>query len=188
VRVHRTRTLTSRDRRSHHGISITSPARTLLDLADVLGDAALARAFNEARVMGRVTRAELGALLDRSPGRRVGVLQPLIARPAAATRSAFEDAFLAFVERYGLPRPEVNRRIAGYEVDMVWLAQRVIIELDGRAYHDDYRAFERDRDKDLDLASAGFVVGRMTWRRLHQQPEREAQRLLALLERRRAGA
>lgn len=95
------------------------------------------------------------------------------------TRSVFEDAFLAFVDRHGLPRPEVNQRVAGYEVDMLWRARRLIAELDGRAYHED--SFEEDRDRDATLTAAGFRVVRVTWRRLTRQEEREAGRFKALL-------
>ena len=104
-------------------------------------------------------------------------------RDDGPTRSAFEDAFLAFAKRHGLPRPEVNRRVAGYEVDMLWQAQRLIVELDGYAFHHHRRPFERDRDKDADLVAAGYSVVRITWQRLTRQPEREARRLHGLLER-----
>ena len=81
----------------------------------------------------------------------------------------FEDAFLRFVRRHGLPLPEVNQRVAGHEVDMLWRRERLIVELDGRAYHDDH-AFERDRDRDADLQAAGHRVVRVTWPRLPRAP------------------
>jgi very-short-patch-repair endonuclease len=94
-----------------------------------------------------------------------------------------EDAFLNLVERHALPRPEVNQRVVGYEVDMLWREQRLVAELDGRRYHDHAHAFEHDRDKDATLLAAGYRVVRVTWRRLVNQPEREAERLRALLGR-----
>jgi very-short-patch-repair endonuclease len=65
-------------------------------------------------------------------------------------------------------------------VDIFWPDQRLIVELDGREYHDDEDAFEDDRDKDADLVAAGFRVVRVTWNRLTQEPEREAARLRRL--------
>ena len=98
---------------------------------------------------------------------------------AGPTRSIFEDAFLAFVYRHDLPPPEVNQHVAGYEVDMLWRPQRLIAELDGRAYRQD--AFEEYRDRDATLTAAGLRVVRVTWLRLTRQEEREAARFRALL-------
>ena len=158
ILVHRSRTLTRADVTRHYGIPVTSPARTLADLARVLDPPSLTRAVNDARLrhLVRLDHTETGP-----------------------TRSVFEDAFLAFVDRHGLPRPEVNQLVAGYEVDMVWRRQRLIAELDGRAYHED--TFEEDRDRDATLTAAGLRVVRVTWRRLVHQEEREAARFRALL-------
>ena len=181
MRVHCTRTLTSRDVTIHFGIPVTTVARTLLDLAGVLDDKALARAVNEAQLKCHLRLDELAALLARSPGRATGRLRTFVDRDDAPTRSAFEDAFLAFVDRFGLPRPEVNQDVAGYEVDALWPEHKLIVELDSRAYHDSGQPFERDRDKDADLLAAGYPVVRVTWRRLAHAPALEARRLSVLL-------
>jgi very-short-patch-repair endonuclease len=182
VTLHRSRTLEPQDVTHHHGIPVTTPARTLLDLADVLDDAALTRAVNEARLQRQLSLPDLAALLIRSPGRATTRLRPHVEHATQPTRSHFEDAFLVFAERYGLPRPEVNQQIAGYEVDMLWRDQRVIVELDGWAYHDERTRFEHDRDKDAALLAAGFPVVRITWRRFTETPGREARRLHAMLQ------
>jgi very-short-patch-repair endonuclease/predicted transcriptional regulator of viral defense system len=181
IRVHRTATLTPQDITTHFGIPVTSPARTALDLADLLDDKSLARAVNEARLNGWLRLEDLAALLDRSAGRATTRLRPFVEHADGPTRSTFEDAFLAFVERHGLPRPEVNQQVAGHEVDMLWREQRLVVELDSRAHHDGDRPFERDRERDADLLAAGFPVMRVTWRRLTHEPEREADRLAVLL-------
>lgn len=187
IRLHRSRTLTPTQITKREGIPVTNPARTVLDLAEALDDAALARAVNEAQIKCRVSLAELSHLLDAAPGRRGAArLKPLIAPATAPTRSAFEDAFLAFAERHGLPRPEVNQQIAAHEVDMLWPAERVVVELDGFAFHRHRGPFERDRDRDADLVAAGYAVIRITWRRLTEQSGQEAGRLRTILERRRA--
>jgi very-short-patch-repair endonuclease len=185
VIAHQSRSLTAEHITVRAGIPVTTVARTLIDLADVLADRALARAVNEAQVRYRV---QLDALLKDAPGRRGAArLRAILERSAGApTRSALEDMFLALIDRAALARPEVNQRVAGYEVDMLWRRQRLIVELDGRRFHDHPRAFERDRERDADLAAAGFTVVRVTWQRLLRQPLREAQRLRALLARARA--
>ncbi|MGI8592806.1 MAG: type IV toxin-antitoxin system AbiEi family antitoxin domain-containing protein [Solirubrobacteraceae bacterium] len=187
VRVHHSRTLIGEDVTIHFGIPVTTVARTLLDLAAVLDDKALARAVNIARLERHLRLDDLAGLLVRSPGRTTRRLRPFVDRDDAPTRSAFEDAFLAFVDRHGLPRPQVNQSVAGYEVDMLWPELRLIVELDGRAYHDSDQPFEHDRDRDADLLAAGFPVVRITWRRLIDTPAREARRLAGLLAARIAG-
>jgi very-short-patch-repair endonuclease len=175
IALHRSR-LGDDDVTVHYGIPTTTPARTLLDLADVLDPASLTRAVNEARVR-HLTSLDAVAAQLRS-GRRTRVLERLVARAAGPTRSVFEDAFLDFCDRHALPRPEVNALVAGYEVDMLWRPQRLIAELDGRAFHGD---FERDRDRDAELLAAGHRVVRVTWRRLATSAAREAARFQRLL-------
>jgi very-short-patch-repair endonuclease len=183
VRVHRSRTLHPEDVTTHFGIRVTTPARTLLDIAETTDDRTLMRAVNDARIKWRVTRHDLAALLARSPGRRAAKrLRPFVHHATGPTRSDLEDAFLAFVDRFELPRPEVNQAIAGHEVDIVWREHRLVVELDSREFHDGDEPFETDRDRDADLLAAGFPVVRVTWRRLVAAPEREASRLLVLLE------
>jgi very-short-patch-repair endonuclease len=94
------------------------------------------------------------------------------------TRSAFEDAFRSFCTRHRLPQPEINTFVAGYEVDAYWPAHRLIAELDGEEFHED---FEADRAKDADLVEAGLRVVRVTWARLTTAPKREAVRFRRLL-------
>jgi hypothetical protein len=111
VQVHRSRTLEAPHIKRHLGIPVTSPARTVLDLADVLDDGARARAVNEAQVIGRLRLADLATLLSGARGRHGRArLRHFVDEDGPPTRSAFEDAFLAFGERHGLPRSEVNRR------------------------------------------------------------------------------
>jgi hypothetical protein len=189
VIVHRSRTLTPQQTTVHFGIPVTTVARTLIDLGEVLDDRALARAVNDAQIKHRVRLNQVAALLIQHDGRRSQPrLHALLNHSDAPTRSVLEDTFLAFVECHALPRPEVNQRVAGYEVDMLWRRQRLIAELDGRRFHEHSRAFEHDRDKDATLLAAGYRVIRVTWQRLARQPEREAERLRALLQSGQAGA
>jgi predicted transcriptional regulator of viral defense system len=163
-----------------HRIPVTSVARTLVDLAAVLDGARLVRAVNDARIKRLVRLDELAALACSSPGRPTAGLADVLGL-GAPTRSVLEDRFLTFVGAHGLPRPEVNQRVAGHEVDALWREQRLVVELDGRTFHDGPAAFERDRERDADLVAAGYRVMRVTWRRLSTRGDREAERLRALL-------
>ncbi len=129
-----------------------------------------------------MTREELVALVDRSPGRATTRLRARVEPATGPTRSRFEDAFLMFAERHRLPPPEVNETVAGHEVDLLWSPRRMIVELDSREHHE--HRFEADRERDADLLDAGFSVLRITWRRLAADPAREAARLRDLLARR----
>jgi hypothetical protein len=149
IHVHRSR---HADATTHYGIPVTTPGRTLVDLADVLNPKQLTRALNEAQVQRLITPAELATLVTRYPGRRTAQLTP----ERGATRSHLEDRFVRFLKRHDLPLPEFNQRIAGHEVDAVYRDQRFVIELDSRHFHTTTHAFEQDRDRDADLLNAGF--------------------------------
>ena len=177
ITTHRSQTLTSHDVTIHYGVPTTTLARTVLDLTDVLTDKALARAVNEARLKGLSTLGDVRA----APGRATTRLDPFVDKQGP-TRSTFEDEFLEFCTRYGLPLPEMNQEIAGHEADAVWREQRLIVELDSRTHHGHLAAFENDRDRDVDTLVAGFRTVRVTWARLTTTPAREAARLGSLLD------
>jgi very-short-patch-repair endonuclease len=176
ITVHRSR-LEPRDITQQYDIPTTTPARTLLDLADVLDATALTRAVHELRLRKLVRIDELANQLRK--GRKTAVLKRLVDRPTRPTRSVFEDAFLRFVDRYELPRPRVNAHVAGYEVDMFWPRHHLIAELDGREFHE--INFEADREKDADLLTHGLRVVRVTWDRLINRTANEAARFRTLL-------
>jgi hypothetical protein len=182
IRVHRSTALARPDVRTHLGIRVTSPARTVLDVAPGLNDKQLRRVVREARLspyMRDEALAEVVARFPRHPG--ASCLAPFTTTPDGPTRSEFEDGFLAFCADHGLPRPRTNVRIAGHLVDAVFDAERVIFELDGYKFHGDRETFESDRDRDADTLLAGYVTVRITWKRMQNRPRREAERLLAIL-------
>jgi len=146
VIIHRS-ALPPEDVTRRDGIRVTTPARTLIDHADVLPERQLERAFDEAAYL----RLDLSDLRPR-PGRRgSGVLARLLARhepKVTRTRSELEERMLSLCRRFRLPTPEVNSRIQGYEVDFLWREQRLIVETDGWQAHGTRGAFERDRRRD----------------------------------------
>ena len=155
----------AQDIRIRDGIPVTSPARTLVDLADVVSRRAVERAFDEAEYL-RLDCTGLTPIAGR-PG--LGRLRDVLAHHEAGstrTRSELEERFLELCAGRGLPAPEVNARLNGHEVDFLWRGAGLVVELDGRAAHDTRRAFERDRMRDAELAVAGQRVVRVTPRRL----------------------
>jgi hypothetical protein len=61
------------------------------------------------------------------------------------TRSEAERRLRALVKAAGLPLPMTNVKVAGLEVDAVWHRERLVVEIDGYAFHGTREAFERDR-------------------------------------------
>jgi hypothetical protein len=116
------------------------------------------------------------------------LLRPHVGVRHAPTRSEFEDVFLPFCHRFGLPTPKLNTTVAGYEVDAYFGDERLIVELDSWEFHKDRSAFEGDRERDAATLALGIATVRITWERLIGEPEREAARLHKILELRRAAA
>ena len=81
---------------------------------------------------------------------------------------------MAFTERFGLPRPLMNTRVAWREVDAFFPVERVIVELDGYAFHSSRESFRENRERDTEMLARGLVTVRITWDRLNDAPAREA--------------
>lgn len=169
-------------------IRVTTTERTLLDLAGVIPAGDMERAVERADALRLIDHAVLEALVARNRGRRgVARLRGVLGAYSApvVTRSKLEDRFLSFLDDYGIPHGEVNADIRlgerWIEVDMLWRRQRVIVELDSRAWHDTGVAYERDRERDRALQARGWRVVRVTWRQLHEDPAGVARDLSAIL-------
>lgn len=92
-----------------------------------------------------------------------------------------ERRFLRLIDRAELPRPRLNVRVGGVEVDAYWPALRFGAEVDGYASHGARLAFERDRRRDQHLIAAGVRISRVTWLDLVERPEALSARLGAAL-------
>jgi hypothetical protein len=188
ITVHCSTTLTRRDKRRCQGIPVTSPARSLLDAAPLLPPLQLKRAVNDALHSPFLKRSQLAEVCLRCP-RHPGakLLAEFIDTTDGPTRSGWEDTFVPFCERFGLPRPLINTKVLGHEADAYFEAEQLIVELDSWEFHRDRDAFERDRDRDADMLAARIATVRLTSRRLTNTPAREAKRLQKILAQRRPG-
>lgn len=164
------------------GIPVTTPARTLLDLAATgISRRALERAADEAERLGLCDARDLLSIATKNlmvPGsRRLRGLLAMHEVGSTLTRSELEERFLGLCRRKGLPPPSVNAALLGLTVDFLWPAARLVAELDGRASHETARAFQDDRDRDSKLTAAGFRVMRFTWWDVTRRPGLVATRL-----------
>jgi very-short-patch-repair endonuclease len=184
--LHRVAVLDSEERTLHCRIPVTTPARTILDLATQLPHRELERAADEAERLGLCSENDLGEVVGSHFGRPgARVLRALLKQHRAgstATRNYFEERFLQLWRRHHLPRPEVNVPLLDYVVDFFWRDARLIVEVDGRATHGTRRAFQTDRDRDGRLAVAGYRVLRFTWWDLTRRPAVVADRVRRMLE------
>ena len=174
IRVHYPGALSADEVTTRDAIPVTTVARTLYDLATCTTHRELERALAEAFALRLTTRAAVASLVARHAGRRgARRLQELLDSTSAPalTRSEAEERFLALIRKAQLPSPEVNAELEGYEVDFLWRAERLVAEIDGRAFHSSDRSFEKDRLRDATLLSAGVRVMRVTWRQIVQEPE-----------------
>jgi very-short-patch-repair endonuclease len=175
LRVHRVGHLDPRDRAMKNGIPVTSPARALVDFAASATPEELEWALANARARALVNDEQLSEALDRAGNRAgVGALRAVLRHQGGPrlTRSEAERLLLRMIRAARLPEPEANARVAGIEVDFVWPRARVIVEVDGFAFHGHRGAFERDRQRDMALRDAGYEVIRVTWRQLVDEPLR----------------
>jgi very-short-patch-repair endonuclease len=176
--VHRPRTLRDGDIVEDQGLRVTSPARTLLDLAtEGASRRQLERALDQAEI--NLLHVPIDELLTRCRRRRGApllreVLQWHIAG-STITESEAEEAFLAIVRNAGLPDPLPQCVVEGRRRDFAWPRERIVVEVDGWRYHGTAQATERDAVRDNELGLAGWLAMRFTRRRVVHRP-RDVQR------------
>lgn len=162
----------------HEGIPVTTVARTLFDLAEGSPYDELKKATEAADRRNLLLLRELEEVCERGRGRRA--LRPVrrllveLGAPADG-RSPLEIRFAEFVRAHRISAPVQNVDVLGHEVDALWPAAKLIVELDSWEFHSDRAAFERDRTRDTKLLIAGYRTIRVTHRRL----DREAGQLAA---------
>jgi hypothetical protein len=185
LRIHEVR-LPATDITTRRGIPVTTPIRTLLDLAQNLTPAALEEAIREAEYHRLASATSLSKAVHGRRGEPgVNALSTALEKAdlgKGPTRKGLEQLFRRFVRDHDIPKPTgfnapvdlSDRRI---EVDCLWHKERLIVELDGGRAHMTTDAFHEDRARDQELIAAGFRVIRITWWQLVH----EATRIAALL-------
>ncbi|MCB0828299.1 MAG: DUF559 domain-containing protein [Solirubrobacterales bacterium] len=172
--VRRARALPDGDLTVICGIPVMGLVRTLLDLARLVSPGQLRRSFLEAARLGVLDAPLAAECAECRPGwEGAGLLRKLASEwcaPIRETRSALEGRFLNLCVEHGIELPAVNATVVGLEVDCLWRSSRLVVELDGYAFHHDRAAFESDRGRDLRLGAAGFSVLRFTYRMIEENP------------------
>jgi very-short-patch-repair endonuclease len=160
IRTHRSTTLAG-DVWTRFAVRTTHPVRTICDVAPRRTDRQLVRLTQNARLNKHLSATNLSRLLVRCP--RLG---PLIDPDQNPTRSQLEDDFVAWIIKHRLPMPRINTKVNGKEVDALYEAEKLIIELDGWPYHSGREAFHSDHQRDSDHRTLGFDTVRYTGEQL----------------------
>ncbi len=165
---------------------MTSPTRTVWDLASVWSEKRVRRVFE--RVDGRenLDRERMRELVAASPTRRgAPLIRDLLGNrplPLHVVRGWLEELLFHVCSENRLPLPENNADLLGYEVDFLWWDAKFVVEADG-GDHWDPEQRDRDNERDILLQRAGFLVRRYSYRAMNRERE-VAQEVLEILRER----
>ncbi len=168
------------------GIRVTSPARTILDVAASMASRPLRRMVRQAQAEQQVNVRQLLDVVRRCPRHRGAArLREIIADGPTPTRSELEDLALDLLDGAGIPRPTVNARLRldGRVVvpDLLVEDRRLVVELDGGRWHADPLTRQDDADRQAILEAHGYLVLRVTWRQIVGRPEQTLARVRSAL-------
>jgi hypothetical protein len=184
IRVHRTSLLEPKDVSRYQGIPVTSPTRTLVDLAGVVNYELLCGAIRRALFLRRVGLPQLVSTARRmGPRRGTANLNRILATRPAPTQTELENVVLDLIIEGGLARPLVNEPllVAGRRIipDFRWPTERIVVEADGGAWHENRIAREDDAERQALLEAHGDRVLRVTWDQAIAKPGETLARIRA---------
>lgn len=165
-----------------NGLRVTTPARTLVDLAVVFGRGRLSHVVEDAIVKGLVDVASVGSVLGRvrrrgKPGvARLGDVLDLLGPGSGVPHSELERLLDRAIVLSGLPSPTHEHPLPSVQcldgfVDRCFAGARLIVEADGRKWHERRRNMARDAERDIEAARGGFQTVRLMWEHLTSDPQ-----------------
>jgi hypothetical protein len=156
-----------------HGIPVTVPAQTLLDLATELSLRRLERAVNEADKRDLIDPESLRTAIDgyaSQPG--VRPLRDLLDRQTfRLSDTELEVLFRPIAAAAGLPTPLTKEMVNGYEVDFFWPALGLVVETDGWRYHRTPATQTRDALRDQTHTASGLTPLRFSHHQVKYEPD-----------------
>jgi very-short-patch-repair endonuclease len=189
ISIHRVKSLEGRDLRGFDGMSITTPVRTVFDLAGSLSSNRFEHVLDEARRRHLVAERPLRELLDRCARQgRSGVKRMRRVLNSGELQlpvpgSPFERNFIQFLDRRSLPEAQrqfvIEDQAGAFvaRVDFAYPSLKVAVECDGRKHHFGVDDWERDTARNSRLAALGWLVIHVSWHMLVHEPD-EVERLI----------
>ncbi len=185
VVVHETKRLAPADTTRVGGIPAASIPRVLVQVAGTCSQATFTHMFDAAdrrrlvdplAIAGQLRRGRTGSAAVRT---RLAVYTG-----SPPPESVLEARFLDLCADHAIPRPvpqtsPLPQRVQ--RVDFCWPDRRVVVEVDGRAWHAIQGTWGEDHDRDLALRLSGFVPRRYTWAQITRSPGRVAADVLDAL-------
>lgn len=173
IRLHRRTLFSAADVTRRHGIPVTTPACTLVDLASRLSDRELEAAVNETDKRGLINPEALRRALDPMRGRPgVATLRKLLDRRTfTLTDSELERRFLPLAREAGLDPPQTGHWVNGFKVDFYWPELGLVVETDGLRYHRTAAEQARDRLRDQIHTAGGLTPLRFTHAQVVFEPD-----------------
>ncbi len=173
------------------GLPVTTPERTIVDLAAHLSQRRLQEMIQNAAVEGQCTVVAVATMLDslRRPGKRgvraLGRALDHVGPGGALPRSELEALLDQVIELSGLPAPLHEQPLPSFGgivgfVDRTWPDARLIVEADGRRWHTRQQDIARDHDRTVEAARHGYLTLRFVWERLRNDPLGTAQALVEI--------
>jgi very-short-patch-repair endonuclease len=166
-------------------LRVTTPSRTIVDLAATLESRALRDVVERAQDLRRFDPDDIRDTLARAPRRpgtrRLHDLITVLAPDEDNARSHLERLFFALTRKARLPTPVSNHEIGGRSRDFAWPDQRLVVETDGYRYHSSRQAKRRDNRRDRQLTALGWRPVRFTYEEIAFEPGEVARELVRLL-------
>jgi very-short-patch-repair endonuclease len=175
VVVHRCVTISAADVCVHEGLPVTSPARTLLDVAGTVSDREVELLLDESLFVRRILTvtqvAEVLARAGNHPGRARLARVACGYTHSSKIDSQPEERMLALIRAANLPEPRVQVHVLDYRLDFLWPELRLAVEVDAYGTHGSRARFEADRRRDARLLTEkGITVLRVTGATVEQRP------------------
>jgi very-short-patch-repair endonuclease len=170
ITFHRPMSLEKVDVTAIDAIPVTTPARTLIDLATCVDRDRLEEALDDALRRRLVSLPKLRWRIKELGARKL--LTKLVEERAhGVTESNLEIRVLRAIRAAGLPKPVIQHRIGRYRVDLAYPEDRVAVECDGYQFHSGRRAFDADRERRNVLTAMKWTVLHATWTDVEQLVE-----------------
>lgn len=165
-----------------YGVPLTTPARTVADLARTLPFTDAVVVADSALREDKTTRAELGKILascSRWPGVRQA--RRVVEFADEGSESPLESVARVVFDQFGLDPPELQATIftpnRAFRVDFLWREHKVIAEADGLLKYNGRRDYIKQLERDRCLQDAGYKVVHFTWQELFKTPEAVNERI-----------